>query len=44
VRARLRSLAAERRRFGCRRLGVLLSREGIAVNHRKLLRLYREEA
>jgi putative transposase len=43
VRARLRSLAGERRRFGYRRLDVLLRREGIAMNHKKLRRLYREE-
>src|SRR5690606_10620183 len=42
IRARLRALAAERRRFGYRRLGVLLAREGVAMNHKKLLRLYRE--
>jgi putative transposase len=43
LRDRLRALAAERRRFGYRRLGVLLAREGMIVNHKKLLRLYREE-
>ena len=43
LRDRLRELAAERRRFGYRRLGVLLAREGMAVNHKKLFRLYREE-
>jgi putative transposase len=43
VRARLRELAAVRRRFGYRRLHVLLKREGIAMNHKKLRRLYREE-
>lgn len=43
VRSRLRELAAERRRFGYRRLGLLLAREGMAMNHKKLLRLYREE-
>jgi putative transposase len=43
IRARLRALAAERRRFGYRRLGILLAREGIHMNHKKLLRLYREE-
>ena len=43
VRARLRHLAAERRRFGYRRLGVLLQREGLAMNKKKLFRLYREE-
>lgn len=43
IRARLRDLACERRRFGCRRLHVLLSREGLHMNHKKLRRLYREE-
>jgi putative transposase len=32
-----------RRRFGYRRLHVLLKREGYLVNHKKLFRLYREE-
>ena len=40
---RLRSLAAERRRFGYRRLWVLLRREGFGVNHKRVYRLYREE-
>ena len=43
LRQRLRELAAERRRFGYRRLGYLLAREGITPNHKKLLRIYREE-
>lgn len=43
LRARLRALAHERRRFGYRRLHVLLKREGYAVNHKRLFRLYREE-
>ena len=43
LRARLRALAAERRRFGYRRLLILLRREGMNVNHKKLRRLYREE-
>ena len=43
MRQRLRELAGERRRFGYRRLGYLLSREGMRPNHKKLLRLYREE-
>lgn len=43
LRDRLRALAAERRRFGYRRLGVLLAREGMIMNHKKLFRLYREE-
>ncbi len=43
LRVRLRELAAERRRFGYRRLGYLLAREGMTPNHKKLLRIYREE-
>jgi len=43
LRARLRELAAERRRFGYRRLRLMLKREGTLVNHKKLRRLYREE-
>src|SRR5690606_9684309 len=43
VRERLRRLAAERRRFGYRRLGILLEREGVSMNKKKLFRLYREE-
>jgi putative transposase len=42
-RSRLRELAAERRRFGYRRLLILLRREGMHMNHKKLRRLYREE-
>src|SRR5947209_10168350 len=43
VRARLKALANERRRFGYRRLHILLRREGVMLNHKKLFRLYREE-
>ena len=43
LRKRLTALAAERRRFGYRRLWVLLRREGFAVNHKRVYRLYREE-
>jgi putative transposase len=43
VRQRLRELAAERRRFGYRRLGWMLAREVYAMNHKRLYRLYREE-
>jgi putative transposase len=43
VRVRLRELASIRRRFGYRRLHVLLTREGIVMNHKKLRRLYRDE-
>jgi putative transposase len=41
VRQRLRELAGERRRFGYRRLGILLAREGMTMNHKKLLRTTR---
>src|SRR5260370_2259526 len=42
-RQRMRAIAQERRRFGYRRLHVLLKREGYVINHKKLFRLYREE-
>ena len=43
LRRRLRELAAERRRFGYRRLHVLLRREGLGANHKRVYRLYRAE-
>ena len=43
VRAGMRELAAIRRRFGYRRLLVLMRREGLVMNHKKFRRLYREE-
>ena len=43
LRTRLRELAAQRPRFGYRRLHVLLRREGIVVNHKRVERLYRAE-
>jgi putative transposase len=43
LRERLRALAAQRRRFGYRRLGWMLEREGRKVNMKKVYRLYREE-
>ena len=43
LRARLCELAGERRRFGYRRLGILLAREGLEANHKKLYRIYAEE-
>ena len=39
----MRTLAAERRRFGYRRLHVLLRRDGVLVNRKKTQRIYREE-
>ena len=43
LRARLKELAAQRMRFGYRRLTAMLVREGIAANHKRVYRLYREE-
>ena len=43
VRVRLRALAGERRRFGYRRLHILLAREGMRLNHKRLFRIYRDE-
>ncbi|MER8880223.1 IS3 family transposase [Mesorhizobium sp. M0684] len=43
LRERMKAIAQERRRFGYRRLLVMLRREGLVVNHKKLFRLYREE-
>ena len=39
----MKAIAHERRRFGYRRIHVLLKREGVSVNHKRLFRLYREE-
>lgn len=43
LRERLKALAEERRRFGYRRLHVLLRREGHLVNRKRVQRLYHEE-
>lgn len=43
IRRRLRDLSAQRKRFGYRGLHILLGREGVHINHKKLRRLYREE-
>ena len=43
VRERMREIANERRRFGYRRLAILLKREGKGMNLKKVYRLYREE-
>ena len=43
VRVRMREIANERRRFGYRRLAILLAREGKGMNLKKVYRLYREE-
>jgi putative transposase len=43
VRSRMIALAAERRRFGYRRIHVMLRREGQQVNVKRVYRLYRLE-
>jgi putative transposase len=41
LRAKLEQLAAEHRRYGHRRLAILVRREGMVVNRKRLLRVYR---
>lgn len=43
IRKEMGQIAEKRRRFGYRRIGILLARKGMAMNHKKLYRLYREE-
>ena len=43
LRGRLRELAQQRRRFGYRRLHILLLREGVRINRKRTQRLYTEE-
>ena len=43
IRERMREIAATRHRFGYRRIEVMLAREGIVMNQKKLRRLYKEE-
>ena len=40
LKERLCDLAAQRRRYGYRRLLVLLQREGLVVNHKRIYRIY----
>jgi putative transposase len=39
----IKRVSRGRRRFGCRRVNVMISREGFAVNHKKVRRIYTEE-
>lgn len=43
LRKAVKDVAAERRRFGYRRIHIMLERQGIYMNQKKLRRLYREE-
>jgi len=40
LRKAIRDVAQQRRRFGYRRIGIMLERQGIYMNHKKLRRLY----
>jgi putative transposase len=39
---RITTIAHEKRRYGYRRIHVLLKREGIKINHKKLFRIYKQ--
>jgi putative transposase len=43
IRKKMHEIAEKRRRFGYRRVGILLEREGFTMNEKKLYRLYKEE-
>lgn len=43
IRDAMKDVAGKRRRFGYRRIGIMLERRGIIMNHKKFYRLYREE-
>jgi putative transposase len=43
LRGRIVALAGQRRRFGYRRIHALLRREGAAVNHKRVQRIYQQE-
>ena len=43
IRKKMHEIAGTRRRFGYRRVGILLERERFTMNDKKLYRLYREE-
>ena len=43
LREAMKAVASERRRFGYRRVHIMLERQGIVMNQKKLRRLYREE-
>ena len=42
-RMRIREIAADRPRYGYRRIQVLMRREGWVINHKKIRRIYNEE-
>ena len=42
LKGRITAIAHEKRRYGYRRIHVLLKREGININHKKLFRMYKQ--
>jgi putative transposase len=38
----MQAIAARRKRFGYRLINMMLRREGISINHKKVYRLYKE--
>lgn len=42
LKSKIVSIAHERKRFGYRRIHIMLKREGLRVNHKKVYRLYKE--
>ena len=43
MRDAIKRVSRERRRVGCRRIHVMIARDGIEVNHKRVRRIYREE-
>lgn len=43
IRKKMHEIAEKRRRFGYRRIGIMLERDGFTMNEKKLYRLYKEE-
>ena len=43
LRDAIKRVSRERRRFGCRRVHVMIAREGFVANHKKVRRIYVEE-
>lgn len=42
LKSKMISIAHERKRFGYRRIHIMLKREGLKVNHKRVYRLYKE--
>ena len=43
LRSLVKTIAAQRRRFGYRKIGILVRREGIVANHTRIYRIYTRE-